>query len=1849
MSEGQAETLKKVYRALKKSQQRVKELEDSLQEPIAIIGSACRFPGGAQNAEAFWQLLSNQVDAVTPVPEGRWGSGSYYDKDPDAPGKTYTTRGAYLTEPIDQFDAGFFEISPSEAKSLDPQQRLLLEVSWEALENSGVAMGSLKGSNAGVFIGIAADDYTLAHRNSNNLDNIDAYSLMGTTASTASGRIAYFYGFEGPTISIDTACSSSLVALHLASQSLRQGEADMMLVGSANLMIAPSIHVCFSKLRAISPEGKCKTFDANADGYVRGEGCGFVVLKRLSDALRDNNPVLAVIKGSAVNQDGRSSGLAAPNGAAQEEVIKKALKNAALDIADIDYIEAHGTGTVLGDPIEVDAIGKLLRRGSAERKNGDLLIGSVKTNVGHLEAASGMAGLIKLLLAFKHKQLPASLHFNTPNPHIPWDELPLKVVDRLMDWNKNNEPRRAAISAFGFSGTNAHVILEEYAGEIPGTALSANNTDAALLTLSAKTPEALAVLQHKYIDYLATADENRLAGICQASNHARMHFNYRMAVIGNSCAQLRNNLQQANGIPVSKPTPDIGFIFSGQLADWPSAETRYKKLSSTSSEFRAAFTRCDLAVQQLLNYSLLDGLQTQVEKYLPLFNFSLQFSLAQFWLSHGVIPNCYIGAGFGRYAAICAAGIITPEAALQLLRMQCDSDVYTHTQIIQFIASLELFVPQATVYSANNSLPITTLDDWLSYWQPDDGKSVGTASLVANMMKCLGEKKCTVSLDIGNSNDVVFHPHQDNKATPSPVLQSDVDTAIKQDNEWRTIQTSLASLYRLGFAIRWSGHEKNISHPMPSDLPNYPFQRKGYWRPLSFHRTSENDTTLNGSAGYRKIENRHSHPLIDERLSTPLSQQIYFNSRLSADAKPFLLDHQVFGEIVVSAASHLSLMLGAVADIANGFSSCLDDVLFLKPLVIAKDGHGRQLQLLMTPIDLNTHDGHSHEQYELKIVSYEGAVNQYRDIQTHVSAKVSFVKNPETVSLPETIATIKRRCVALIDPGAVYKFQASKSIDLGASYRWISEISCGHNEAICKFEAPVHLINPEAWQLHPGLIDSCFGLLVQAINDKSQDTYIPFSVDAFSFTPEYYGAELWAHAIVHQKAQPSAGLTSVGDTLKGDVVLLNADGYIVAQFYGLEARRVTPDAIGKRSSGNTTEVENNVYQLLLEAKQPVTIPAKTAVHNKRIIVLSTDTPLAGRLRDHLQSQGFVIDSVIFDERINQSDSTVLGIHGEYRIAPDSESELHRALQLLKGGHETPVDTIVHCCFPAQGKDVLQESVDQCIQQNELAAISLLHLAKGVVKHFPFANVWAISAGLFTVNDDVKPSLDGATFNGFVRAINSEIPDLVFKQIDLAFNGSGNVDVAALDMLTAMFLQPKAQEAVTALANGQQYIQRLVALDQQDQTIFAAGTTAIRADASYLIVGGLGALGFKTAQWLIEQGARHILLAGRSIDHIPAEIQQHIHQFSTQGITIECCAVDITNATEVAQLFSRIASQYPPLAGIVHSAGVLEDAVLEQQTHASLLRVLSTKLSGSWWLHKYSQHLPLDFFVLYSSSAGLLGSPGQSNYAAANSFLDQLSVYRKSQGLASFTINWGPWAGSGMATKVDRHSHRLESIGLSSISDKVAREVFYRSITPGQKISQICCMNMHWEKYFSYLQSAGQDLSQGNILTNIIATRRSGPITVTHQNPASTNSLASENTSGKSSSILRLIRDVTPADAGLLMTAEVEKCTRQVSGSTGVETISTNRPLVEQGFDSLMSVELRNVLNKTFDIKLHSSVVFDYPTIEKLSDYILHDVLAFANNKTEPVNQSIVAPIEKFQRNLVLDPLAVLDELDQLLN
>jgi acyl transferase domain-containing protein len=426
-------------------------------EPIAIIGMSCRFPGGANNTNEYWKLLEAGGDAIREVPATRWDAEAYYDPDPAAPGKMITKLGGFLDVDVSEFDAGFFKISPKEAEYLDPQHRLLLEVSYEAIQSAGIDPHSLEGSATGVFIGMCSRDYADLMTATGDATLINPYMATGNAASTATGRISYFFGFQGPNFAVDTACSSSLVAINQACESLQKGDANLALAGGVNLILAPNLTIDFSKAGMLAADGHCKTFDASADGYVRGEGCGIIVLKRLSEAQRDGNTILAVIKASSVNQDGASSGLTVPNGDAQEKLIRRVMSKAQLIAGDIDYLEAHGTGTTLGDPIEVRAIGATYGERNSEHP---LKLGSVKTNIGHLEGAAGIASVIKVILALQHEMLPKHLHFTKLNPHIVLN-FPAEIVTENKEWKRGERIRRAAVSSFGFSGTNAHLILEE--------------------------------------------------------------------------------------------------------------------------------------------------------------------------------------------------------------------------------------------------------------------------------------------------------------------------------------------------------------------------------------------------------------------------------------------------------------------------------------------------------------------------------------------------------------------------------------------------------------------------------------------------------------------------------------------------------------------------------------------------------------------------------------------------------------------------------------------------------------------------------------------------------------------------------------------------------------------------------------------------------------------------------------------------------------------------------------------------------------------------------------------------------------------------------------------------------------------------------------------------------------------------------------------------------------------------------------------------------------------------------------------------------------------------------------------
>lgn len=511
---------------------RVERLEHAASEPIAIVGIGCRLPGGVRTPEAFWDLLRAGVDAIREVPPDRWDVDASYDPDPDAPGKMSTRWGGFIDH-VDAFDPHFFGISPREAQSMDPQQRLLLEVAWEALEHAAISPQRLEGTRTSVYLGLSASDYLQLIR-SGGLGSLDAYTASGVAHSIASGRLSYFLGIRGPSVTIDTACSSSLVAIHHAVGSLRRGESSMALAGGVNLVLGPDVTIALSKARMMAPDGRCKAFDASADGFVRGEGCAILVLKRLSDAQSDGDRIVALIRGSAANQDGRSNGLTAPNGPSQVDVLRDALADAGVQPHEVGYVEAHGTGTSLGDPIEVQALGRVF--GTQPRESGPLLIGSVKSNIGHLEAAAGVAGLIKLVLCLEHGEIPGQIHLTNPNPHIGWETLGVRAPTAATAWPSTEGSRRVGgVSSFGFSGTNVHMVLEQAPEPSIVAADSAGQRPAHIVTVSARSSDALATLASAYANHLRKLNDN-LSDVAHTLSAGRAHFANRAAFVTGSKA-----------------------------------------------------------------------------------------------------------------------------------------------------------------------------------------------------------------------------------------------------------------------------------------------------------------------------------------------------------------------------------------------------------------------------------------------------------------------------------------------------------------------------------------------------------------------------------------------------------------------------------------------------------------------------------------------------------------------------------------------------------------------------------------------------------------------------------------------------------------------------------------------------------------------------------------------------------------------------------------------------------------------------------------------------------------------------------------------------------------------------------------------------------------------------------------------------------------------------------------------------------------------------------------------------------------------------------------------------------------
>lgn len=1196
--------LQRAFLALEQTRARLAVAEGAAREPVAIIGVGFRVPG-ADDSHSFWEGLLAGRDAIGPIPPDRWNVEALYDPDPDVPGRIATRAGGFLRA-VDRFDADFFGIAPREAQGMDPQQRLLLEVAWEALENAGQPPDRLEGSRTGVFVGMCGSDYAYLQLKTDDGALLDAHFSSGIAHSIASGRLSYLLGLQGPSLTIDTACSSSLVAVHLACQSLRNNECRMALAGGVNLILAPDIYIALSHSRMLAPDGRCKTFDAAADGFARGEGCGVVVLKLLRDAVADGDRVLAVIRGTAVNQDGPSSGLTAPNGPAQEAVIRAALANAGLAPAQVGYIEAHGTGTQLGDPLEVRALGAVF---GAQRDPGKpLLLGSVKTNIGHLEAAAGVTGLLKVVLALRQRIIPPHLHFREPSPHIQWKDWPLRVPTSALPWEPIDGRRIAGVSSFGFSGTNAHVIIEEAPPALPAS--SGTAYPAYLLTLSARTEDALKILARRHVEALRDCADSQLADICFAANTGRAHLPQRATILAHTIDELRSRLLAvANGIAADgvrtarvalRDPPRVAFLFTGQGSQYANMA---RGLYETSSVFRAALDRCAQVLAPSLARPLLDVIFTntagnvaldQTEYAQPAL-FAVEYALTELWRSWGVVPSVVMGHSLGEYVSAWAAGVFSLEEGLSLVAKRG-----------QLMQSLPKGGAMAAVFASERQVSETlaTLRSGLSvaaYNGPGQVVVSGTTHAV--------DEACARFQQSGVRCQPLQLSHAFHSALMDPILDalesevSRIKTAsprlrlisnltgqpvgdeISRPDYWRRharqpvrFADSLRILAGAADAVVEIG-----PHPTLLTFASSVFDETGPRTIASLRRgTQDWDHLLDALAslylvgapvnwdalgGARTVElptypfqrerfwfpasrsrpraRNAGHGLLGTRLRSPTFEAGY-ESSVSADWPAYVRQHHVLGHVVMPATAYLDTLVACARDVLRVESVVLEDVAIEEAMLLSDDGAARSMQTICVGPAV---DG----AIAATISSLETEAADRTPWTLHVRANLRKAELP--VPTIADFKALRSTCPTPLDPREFYQRLITRGLLFGADFQCVRELWSGDSQALGAVELdPQFAAQGPAHCVHPVLLDGCLQIVAAVLAvDDALAFFMPIGIERL-IVHRGASARCWSHAVL---------TPGTGDLRRADFRIFNDDGELVAEIVDMQFKRAERAALAR--------------------------------------------------------------------------------------------------------------------------------------------------------------------------------------------------------------------------------------------------------------------------------------------------------------------------------------------------------------------------------------------------------------------------------------------------------------------------------------------------------------------------------------------------------------------------------------------------------------------------------------------------------------------------------------------------------------
>jgi myxalamid-type polyketide synthase MxaE and MxaD len=1767
-------------------------------EPIAIIGMGCRFPQGAGRPEAFWRLLCDGVDAVREIPPERWDWRAYYDPDPERPGRMNTRWGSFL-EQVDQFDPAFFGISPREAVQMDPQHRLLLEVAFEALEDAGQTEAMLRGSRTGVFAAVYQRDYTRLAFSDPEL--IDAYTASGTHHSLAANRLSYLLDLRGPSLVVDTACSSSLVAVHLACRSLAAGECQRAIVGAANLVLSPEETLSLSRWGMMAPDGRCKTFDARADGFVRGEGAGVVVLKRLSDAQADGDEVLAVIRGTAVIQDGRSNGITAPNVLAQQEVLRQALANAGLGPERIGYVETHGTGTALGDVIELEALREVL--GQPRPDGSPCVLGAVKTHIGHLEAAAGLAGLIKTVLVLRHGEIPPNLHLREQNPRLPLAGSSFLLPTQRRAWPASAQPRAAGVSSFGMGGTNAHVILEEAPRSAPAAASPVGQDEAWLLPLSAHSPQALSALAREYQHRASAGLLPPLPRLCATAARRRTHHEHRLAVVARNSAELAERLaafmagEARPGLSSGRRSRGswrgLVFIFPGQGSQWAGMG---RQLLQRAPAFRSAFERCDALVKAEEGWRLLDLLElgeedprlARVELLQPLLS-ALQMSLAAQWRAWGIEPDAVVGHSMGEVAAAHLAGALELEDAMRITARRSRLLARTHGQgamvsvelppsrVTELLAGQEAHLcvaahngPSTTVLAGDRGALkrlVASLEsqDVSCRWVRVDVASHSPAMepLLPELRQVLGGVR---------ARPTALPLYSTVTGEPLGGERLDADYWARNLRQpvrfWPAIERLLADEHRVFVEVS--------PHPilLPALTQGLPAQKGDIALLPSMRRREDEQAVLLESLGAlytRGIEadwsklhphagraelppypwqrerfwlspratraslpNTSGHPLLGahQPLAPPLGH--LWEGPLTLDKAAFLADHRVDRTVLMPGTGFVELALAASAEAFGGGAHAVEELRCERALFFP-EGASPTLQVYLSELA-----GEATFQISSR-------ASPEADWVLHARGRVSPVRAPARPALPLEPDAVRSRCEEL--PGAaLYQQFARLGNQWGPAFQSITRYWRRSGEVLAELAAPMAVAQDmERYQLHPALLDAMGQALTAALPSGAAEG--PFVMEGLErvVLHERPGSRLYSHLVLRPE-QPSGGLV-------GDVRAYSLEGRLQVEMLGLRLRFLdtTADAAPR--------LEDWLYEVRWE---PQPLGAMQAARARGgWVILTGHSGVGAAVVAQLEALG---------ERV-------------VRLAPTAPEAVRTSLNALELGTGEPWRVVHLLGLDAPAPDgTTAEQLESAVLR---ACGSALHALQALTALAGSHRLWIATRGA----QPVKPgpvAVAQAPLWGLGSTIAAEHPENWGGLVDLEPGGSDEAAAAALvESLLAYDGEPQS-----AWRQGVRYVARLARRPRPERRAPAPGFAP---SATYLVTGGLGGLGLQVARWLVEHGARRLILMGRTplpprrewdalAPETPlASTLRAVRALESMGASVHLASVDVGNEAELTGFLENFTREgWPPIRGVFHAAGVQHRAPLRELEPEQLRSELSAKVRGTWLLSRTLREL--DVLVYFSSGATLLSSPFIGGYAAANAFLDAFAHHRRSRGEPALSINWGFWSGAGMAERHARESGRnILPHGIREFPPSQGLQALERLMAEAP--AQAGVLAVDWPEWRRFHPSAAASPFLSALL------REDGAAEAPERSTEAR--LPTPDT----------LRDTPPSERHQLLEGYLRAAVARVL-RLSAERIDPAASLVQLGMDSLTAAELRNRIRSELGLAVPIVKVLACPGFPALAEELL---------------------------------------------